>query len=686
MHGQRDNAKIKVTFFKNFAATRLTAQDLTLPKLRGLILKTRAATKAELPWLKLAEFGNERTKAKSLRHDANVTSISGIELDYDREKMSWEEAVDILKEMNVCALLYTSPSHTIAAPRWRVLLPVSRALPPEMRAKLVARVNGRFGNVFAPESFTLSQSYYYGKALDNPAPDHRAEIIPGRYIDLAHDLLRFEPGSKTNAFLEYGRRDTGPHGFDEHIARLGDGLAGYNDPLSRSAAAYVAEHGSDFDRDALKKLLREHIDDAPKKANRNPADIERYLSDNYLDDIIASAVRKFGEINLPSSPIIATPFVWINPDRVPQRQWLYRPHYLRQFPSLTVSTGGVGKSSMLIVEALAMVTGRALLNIHPVTKLRVWYFNGEDPTEELQRRFAAAALYYKINEEDIAPGYLYVDSGRTMPIVLAEEGRHGTTIAVPVIEQVISTIRENRIDVIIVDPFVSIHRVPENDNGAIERVAKTWSHIAEVTNCAVMLAHHTRKTQGGSNVGVDDGRGASALLAAVRVARTLNTMSDKEATDAGIHESERRGYYRSDIGKANLTRAAERADWFRLESVDLGNTKPGEEPDTVGVVTAWDYPTFEMPEVTEALIKAALAAVKAGGPWRLSPQSKTHPWIGIPIAKTLKLDPESKHTRKFLIDLIDGWLGQHLDKVTRVDPVTRHRREFIEVTGASLKR
>jgi hypothetical protein len=56
-----------------------------------------------------------------------------------------------------------------------------------------------------------------------------------------------------------------------------------------------------------------------------------------------------------SSPLItATPFIWIEPENIPPRRWLYRPHYIRQFTSLTLSTGGVGKSSQLIVEAMAI--------------------------------------------------------------------------------------------------------------------------------------------------------------------------------------------------------------------------------------------------------------------------------------------------------------------------------------------
>ena len=64
--------------------------------------------------------------------------------------------------------------------------------------------------------------------------------------------------------------------------------------------------------------------------------------------------------------------------------------------------------------------------------------------------------------------------------------------------------KANKIDVIVVDPFVTTHRVNENDNASVERVAKSWSKIAEAANCSVMLVHHSRKT-GGEAATVDEG-------------------------------------------------------------------------------------------------------------------------------------------------------------------------------------
>src|SRR6185437_2004171 len=45
----------------------------------------------------------------------------------------------------------------------------------------------------------------------------------------------------------------------------------------------------------------------------------------------------------------------LDPKQVPLREWVYKPDYIRRFVSLLMSTGGVGKSSLVIAEALALV-------------------------------------------------------------------------------------------------------------------------------------------------------------------------------------------------------------------------------------------------------------------------------------------------------------------------------------------
>ena len=132
----------------------------------------------------------------------------------------------------------------------------------------------------------------------------------------------------------------------------------------------------------------------------------------------------------PPTPngITATPFVWADPTTIPRRQWLYQPHYVRQFSSLDVSTGGVGKSSLVIVEALAMASDKPLLGVTPEGPLRVWYWNGEDPADELQRRVVAAMKHHQLTSDAIGDR-LFIVSGRTMPIVIADEARFGIRVA-----------------------------------------------------------------------------------------------------------------------------------------------------------------------------------------------------------------------------------------------------------------
>jgi AAA domain/Primase C terminal 2 (PriCT-2) len=178
--------KIRVTFFATYAATAKTEKNIDLAELQSIIFHATAATKADLPWLKLAAFGDKRSKNNSFRHDANVVSISGIELDYDLGEVSFDAASNKLKEARLTAILYTSPSYTVPKPKWRVLLPTSQDLPPTERTKLAARVNGLFGGTFAGESFTLSQAYYYGSVASNP--EHRVDCFTGDYVDLRDDL------------------------------------------------------------------------------------------------------------------------------------------------------------------------------------------------------------------------------------------------------------------------------------------------------------------------------------------------------------------------------------------------------------------------------------------------------------------------------------------------------------------
>jgi len=374
-----------------------------------------------------------------------------------------------------------------------------------------------------------------------------------------------------------------------------------------------------------------------------------------------------------SANIKATPFEWCEPSKIPLREWLYGGHFIRRYLSVTVSPGGIGKSSLEIAEALAMVSGRDLLGVVPEGRFNVWYWNGEDPVDELQRRIMAAALHYELEPSDLR-GRLFVNSGRDTEIIIAQQDRNGVTVAVPVVDAIKETIRENGIDVLIIDPFVSSHGVSENDNGAIDRVAKTWAKIAEETNCSIELVHHSRKTNG-NEVTVEDSRGAVALLSAARSARVLNQMTKDEGERAGVEF--RRLHFRVDNGKANLAPPPEGSTWFKLASVDLrnGNGMLGSYGDRIGVVTPWQWPD-PLEDMSVADLYAAQRAVD-GGTWRESSQSPE--WVGNPIAKALNLDATDKAARKRVSAMLKIWMGTGMFETFDGTDKQGRPRKFVRV-------
>ncbi len=368
------------------------------------------------------------------------------------------------------------------------------------------------------------------------------------------------------------------------------------------------------------------------------------------------------------SAISATPFKWVAPTAIPPREWIYGQHYIRRFISSTVAPGGLGKSSLIIAEALAIGTGRPLLGVAIDQRTNVWLWNGEDPQDELNRRVMATAMHYKLTEKDIE-GRLFVDNGRQMPIIVAERTRDGVVIQAPVVDQVIATIQDNAIGVMIVDPFIACHRVTDNDNNEIERVAKIWAAIADVTGCAIELVHHVRKTTG-NEIQVEDGRGAGALLAATRAARTLNRMTAEEGEKAGV--ADHRFFFRADDGKANLAPPSANAKWFKLVSYDLMNATKDRPSDKIGVVTQWGWPDC-MDGVTPSDMELVREKTRTGK-WRADAQAKE--WVGVAIMDVLGLE-DTPAARAKAKGIQSVWTGSKALKVTIEKDTDRKEKKFV---------
>jgi hypothetical protein len=358
----------------------------------------------------------------------------------------------------------------------------------------------------------------------------------------------------------------------------------------------------------------------------------------------------------------ATRYVAPDPETIPKRSWLFAGHYIRQTASATVAPGGFGKTTLQIFDALEMVRAG----------LRVWYLSGEDPRVELDRRITAHCLQHNVVLADLA-GALFVDDRASFPMLIASSPRAGLVkFDDASLSEFEAAIVLDQIDAIILDPFIAFHTVGENDNNNIDAVVKRLAAIATRTNSAIEISHHVRK---GSSSGagfrpeltVDDARGGSAIVNAVRSARVINRMSSTEAEQARVEKSKRSLHVRVDIGKRNMAPPADKATWFQLVGVHLANG------DFVQALVPWTFPglmddlSVEDTEHIRELVRQR----------NYRADSRSDQWLGLEVAKRMKLNAMDHADILKIQKIIGVWLrnGVFVKKELR-DGETRKNKMF----------
>ena len=110
-------------FCDEFALVKRDCKAINIDDLADLIRRTTRTSKKDLPWIKLARFsGIQNPKATkpdfpSMRYDDAVVEIHGVEGDDDGGKVRMATAASGLADIE--RLIYSTPSSTPEAPRWR---------------------------------------------------------------------------------------------------------------------------------------------------------------------------------------------------------------------------------------------------------------------------------------------------------------------------------------------------------------------------------------------------------------------------------------------------------------------------------------------------------------------------------------------------------------------------------------
>lgn len=345
-----------------------------------------------------------------------------------------------------------------------------------------------------------------------------------------------------------------------------------------------------------------------------------------------------------------TPYTWIPAEELPPLDWMMGHWLLREEVSFVVAPGGSGKTTFLAAAALSLITGKNLLG-KPVIggPKRVWLWNLEDSIPMMTRSIQAAAKLYGIEEEETR-GRLFLNTSRDgTPLCTTKRTAAGLEVSEPVHEALIAALKMAKIDVLIVDPFVSSHEGNENDNGEMDRVLKAWCKVAQLAGCAIVLCHHTSKA-GSGEVNTNSARGAVSMTAAARVVLVLNKMTAIEANKLGVHAEERWRFVQVMMDKSNRA-PVEKADWFRKASVELG------PDDSAGVVEPWSPPqAADM--IPDGMLERIIESIRESSECDRRESVQSAGWVGYVIAQVLGWERPASGTNtrgkvsKIITDLI----------------------------------
>lgn len=360
-----------------------------------------------------------------------------------------------------------------------------------------------------------------------------------------------------------------------------------------------------------------------------------------------------------SRAIALRPAFPISTIEIPPRDWTIPGLLLRKHLSVLVAPPGSGKSLLTLQLAIAIAAGRAWGGWTIRKPAKVLVINAEDDLDEMRRRLFAAAERMGIDQSELAGRVLLADAPESIVIARAD-AKTKTVIRTPLLEQLVATIEENEIGVVIVDPFAETFEGDENSNSEIKWAGILWREVARRTGSSVLLVHHTKKYASGMAGDADASRGGGALIGTARILATLFAMTEEEAGTMGV-EPERRHYYvRFDDAKANNSLITGQAKWFEKASVALNNGRGMIPGDEVGVLMPWAPPGL-MEGVELATIWLVLDTIDRGlvdenghptGTYYTPSASSPERWAGRVVAKMLGCD-EARAKK-----ILNAWLAE----------------------------
>jgi hypothetical protein len=271
----------------------------------------------------------------------------------------------------------------------------------------------------------------------------------------------------------------------------------------------------------------------------------------------------------PPSAIQIDDEAWNEID-LPRRDWVALGYALRGAVTIVAGPPSAMKSSLMLTWAIAVGLFRRHGRFIPADQGDVIVYNVEDDRIEQRRRLSAVLRQFDAAPADICGKVIRVGPSSIGTLFTYDQtaGRISPTQAMNELRLLIA---ERRPALLIADPLAELHTAEENSNCALRSIVAEFRALAVEFEIAVILVHHTRK-------GIvipgdpDAARGASSIIGAGRIVKTLIGMSEDDAKALALpgDRKTRSQYVRLDDAKQNYAAIGE-AEWYEKVPYLLAN-------------------------------------------------------------------------------------------------------------------
>lgn len=276
-------------------------------------------------------------------------------------------------------------------------------------------------------------------------------------------------------------------------------------------------------------------------------------------------------------------------DVPPPRPWSYGTLLMVGAVTGIAAPPGVGKTtfSMQLAIAFAMDQKFGPWEPRPGGGGKVWIYNGEEPQDELDRRFMAACREMGVMEDKAAKRVAY-NSGLDERLKLIVVDENGGPQRSPDVDLIKDHIRENGIKLFLIDPLIEFNGGAKEDNETFHAMGALLREIGHDCECSVGFFHHTPKAATGDTSAGDMNamRGGGPIIGVARFVLTMFSMTTQDAEKYAIPISERRQYVRIDDAKVSMGPRSGEPQWWKLCGMGIDNAQGVRPADMIGVLRA----------------------------------------------------------------------------------------------------